>query len=95
MSDETIPVTVKIMEKEYKISCPKGEHDSLLASAKTVNDSMKKVRETGKALSADRVAVMTAINIAHELVKIQDEPKVDQSLVERVESLQNSINSVL
>ncbi len=95
MSEETIPVTVKIMEKEYKISCPKGEHDSLLASANTVNENMIKVRETGKALSADRVAVMAAINIAHDLVKLQDEPQVDDSLLNRVESLENSIKSVL
>ena len=70
MSKDTIPVTVRILEKEYKISCPEGEHESLLISAKSVNESMQKVRESGKALSADRVAVMAAINIAHEPISI-------------------------
>ncbi len=96
MSDnDTIPVTIKILEKEYKISCPQGEHESLLVSAKSVNDNMVKVRKGGKALSADRVAVMAAINIAHDLVKINEQPSVDHSLVTRIDEMQKSIDSVL
>ena len=96
MSDnDTIPVTIKILEKEYKISCPQGEHESLLVSAKSVNDNMVKVRKGGKALSADRVAVMAAINIAHDLVKINEQPSVDKNLVTRIDKMQQSINSVL
>lgn len=95
MSNDTIPVTVRILEKEYKISCPEGEHESLLASARNVNDNMKKVRESGKALSADRVAVMAAINIAHDLVKANETTKVDPELSGRIDSLQQSIDEVL
>jgi cell division protein ZapA len=95
MSSATIPVTVRILEKEYKISCPEGEHESLLASANQVNESMKKVREGGKALSADRVAVMAAINIAHDLVKTQNEPKLDEAMTARIDALQHSVDDVL
>ncbi len=96
MSDnDTIPVTIKILEKEYKISCPQGEHESLLVSAKSVNDNMVKVRKGGKALSADRVAVMAAINIAHDLVKINEQPSVDKNLVTRIDKMQQSIDSIL
>lgn len=94
MDTETIPVTIKILEKEYKISCPKGEHESLLASAKNVNEHMQKVRESGKALSADRVAVMAAINIAHELVKANEKPAVDENLTARVDRIQQTIDRV-
>jgi len=93
MSTDTIPVTVKILEKEYKISCPQGEHESLLASAKKVNSNMTKVRESGKALSADRVAVMAAINIAHDLVKVSENDQKDLSY--RVSEMQNSIDTFL
>ena len=95
MSIDTIPVTVKIMEKEYKISCPEGEHESLLISAKSVHDNMQKVREGGKALSADRVAVMAAINIAHDLIKSNSGPKVDPEVSDRIDVLQQSIDQVL
>jgi len=95
MSKDTIPVTIQILEKEYKISCPQGEHDSLLASARNVNDNMMKVREGGKALSADRVAVMAAINIAHELVKNKEKPNIDEGFIARIDAMQESIDSVL
>ncbi|MEH6457735.1 MAG: cell division protein ZapA [Cocleimonas sp.] len=94
-NNETIPVTIRILEKEYKISCPKGEHESLLVSAKNVNDNMTKVREGGKALSADRVAVMAAINIAHDLVKVNEQPNINNNLVARIDEMQKSIDSVL
>ncbi|GAA0423511.1 cell division protein ZapA [Cocleimonas flava] len=95
MSRETIPVTVRIMEKEYKISCPEGEHESLLVSARNVNENMHKVREGGKALSADRVAVMAAINIAHDLIKSNREPKVDSDISDRIDDMQQSIDLML
>ncbi|MGK0272161.1 MAG: cell division protein ZapA [Cocleimonas sp.] len=96
MSDnQTIPVTVKILDKEYKISCPQGEHESLLVSAKNVNDNMSKVREGGKALSADRVAVMAAINIAHELVKTKEKTNIDGNLINRIDTMQISIDNIL
>lgn len=94
-NDETIPVTIRILEKEYKISCPQGEHESLLISAKTVNDNMEKVRESGKALSADRVAVMAAINIAHDLAKINQSSNATADLLNRIDAMQYSIQETL
>ncbi|MCL4108394.1 UNVERIFIED_CONTAM: hypothetical protein GTU68_065422 [Idotea baltica] len=94
-SNDTIPVTVRILEKEYKISCPQGEHESLLISAKNVNENMLKVRKSGKALSADRVAVMAAINIAHDLVKNSQKSNVDSTMLSRIDELQQSIDNVL
>ena len=93
MSDNTIPVSVRIMEKEYKISCPEGEHTSLLASAKHVDKSMRKIREGGKALGAERVAVMAAINIAHEMLsgKGGDSGEV----AKRIDALQESLDTML
>jgi len=94
-NEDTIPVTVRILEKEYKISCPQGEHESLLVSAKKVNDNMEKVREGGKALSADRVAVMAAINIANDLVKTSEKANVDIALLKRIDEMQESIDKIL
>lgn len=95
MNEDTIPVTIKIHEKEYKISCPQGEHESLLTSAKMVNDNMKVVREGGKALSADRVAVMAAINIAHDLVQNNSAPQAGSDLHDRIDSMQAAIDRII
>ena len=96
MSNETIPVTVRILEKEYKISCPAGEHESLIESARHVHENMQKIRDGGKALGAERIAVMAAINIAHELINVNNETmSCDADISTRLDVLQQSIDAVL
>jgi cell division protein ZapA len=65
------PVTVTISGKEYQIACPEEEKSALIASAQMLNDNMEKIRSTGKVVGLDRIAVMAALNIANELIKLQ------------------------
>jgi len=96
MSNEMIPVTVRIMEKEYKISCPEGEHEALIASAKRVNENMQQIREGGKALGAERIAVMAAINIAHELMTASPAANEDTSEIStRLDNLQKLVDGYM
>jgi len=96
MSNNSIPVTVRIADKEYKISCPEGEHESLLASARRVSDDMKAMRESGKALGSEKIAVMVALNIAHELLNAKVSSNNDDAyLSERLDSLQQTIDKAL
>ncbi len=95
MNQSTVPVTVRIMDKEYKISCPEGEHESLLASAKHVSDNMKKVREGGKALGAERVAVMAALNITHELLASKNVSPIDANVADQIDSIHATVNATL
>jgi cell division protein ZapA len=95
MSKNTIPVSVHVMGKEYKISCPEGEHDSLLASVKHVDDSMKKIREGGKALGAERIAVMAAINIASEMLGGSGSIKNNDNVSLQIDALQASLDESL
>ncbi len=95
-SNEMIPVTVRIMGKEYKILCPESEHESLIASAKHVNKNMQLIRDGGKALGAERIAVMAAVNIAHELInasKTADENP--NEIATRLNKLQKLVDSHL
>ena len=66
MSMEAVPVNIQILDKEYMISCPEEEKESLLASARLLNERMKQVRDSGKVLGLERMAVVTALNIIHE-----------------------------
>ena len=96
MSNEMIPVTVRIMGKEYKISCPEGEHESLIVSAKHVNENMQLIRDGGKALGAERIAVMAAINIAHELVNAKtSENGSNSDIVTRLDNLQKIVDGYI
>ena len=75
------PVNVTILGKEYQIACPEEEREGLIASAQMVHKNMEKIRQTGKVVGIDRIAVMAALNIAHELVQLQQDDGQDQDKI--------------
>jgi cell division protein ZapA len=74
---ESATVTVRILEKEYFVSCPQDERADLLDSAEYLNKKMREIRDTGKVVGADRIAVMAALNMASELLRLR---KLDHEL---------------
>jgi cell division protein ZapA len=74
---EPAHVTVRILEKEYFVSCPQDERADLLDSAEYLNKKMREIRDTGKVVGADRIAVMAALNMASELLRLR---KLDSDL---------------
>lgn len=96
MTDKSIPVAIRIMEKEYKIACPEGEHESLLASASLLNDKMQEIKSNGKIIGAEKIAVMAAINIAHDLIRSNNQTNtVDSNVANRLVDLKSSIDATL
>lgn len=96
MSEKSIPVAVKIMEKEYKISCPEGEHESLLASATLLNEKMQEIKTKGGIIGVEKIAVMAAINLAHDLIRASHQTtQVDSSVENRLVDLRSSIDATL
>ncbi|MCX4188720.1 cell division protein ZapA [Methylophaga sp. OBS3] len=75
------PVHVSILGKEYQVACPEEEKDALLASARMVHNNMEKIRGSGKVVGLDRIAVMAALNIAHELLVLQQDESQDVTKV--------------
>jgi cell division protein ZapA len=69
MSKDAEAVKVSILDKEYLVACPEQERDALKASAKYLNDRMSEIRGSGKVVGIDRIAVMAALNLAHEIVE--------------------------
>ncbi len=61
--------SVKILDKEYQVSCPQDEVDALTASARYLDQQMRQIRESGKVFGLDRIAVMAALNLANELLQ--------------------------
>lgn len=68
---EALNVTVRIMGKEYSVACPQEEHEALVRSADYLNERMTSIRKRGKALGAEKIAVMAALNIARELLELK------------------------
>jgi cell division protein ZapA len=96
MSESPIQVTAKILEKEYNISCPPSERDALEASVKHVDEKMREIRGTGKVIGVERIAVMAAINIAHDMLKSQNQVQnIDMDVITRLDDLQAKIHDSL
>jgi len=66
------PVSVTVLDKEFRIACPPQERDSLIRAARHLDGKMREIRHTGKVIGNDRVAVMAAINLTHELLQLRD-----------------------
>ncbi len=77
MNTENKPITVKILNREYRVACPSGEEDALIESARQLDLRMQEIKQTGKVVGTDRVAVMAALNIINELMSSQ--PKTPAS----------------
>jgi cell division protein ZapA len=69
VSKDAGAIKVYILDKEYLVACPDDERDALEASAKYLNERMMEIRTSGKVVGIDRIAVMAALNLAHEIVE--------------------------
>jgi cell division protein ZapA len=72
MSNET--VFVKILDKEYQVACPREERQALVESAHLLDERMKAIRGTGAVIGLERIAVMAALNLSHELLQARQSP---------------------
>lgn len=66
------PVNIKILEKEYQVACPPDERPALLDSAELLNSKMREIRDSGRVVGLERIAVMAALNMANELIRSRD-----------------------
>ncbi|MNZ32754.1 Cell division protein ZapA [compost metagenome] len=84
-------VTVKILDKDYPIHCPPQQRTNLESAARYLDGKMREIRNSGKVIGADRIAVLAALNIAHELLQQQgsavagDTREQVRELLERVD----------
>ena len=68
MSKKSDAVKIHILDKEYLVACPDEEKESLLASANHLSEKMVEIRESGKVVGIDRIAVMAGLNLAHDVI---------------------------
>lgn len=91
---EAQPISVSILDKDYKIACPVGEQPALLASAKYLDNKMRQVRDNGTIIGSERIAVITALNITNDLLS-SSENAIPPELSPRLRNLESKISKVL
>lgn len=73
MSEANEPVTIHILDREYTVGVEPGERDSLMAAARLLEQRMRDARGANRMTAIDRVAVLAALNMAHELQQLRDQ----------------------
>jgi len=90
---------IKILDKEYQVACQPEDRAALEQSAELLNEKMQEVRRGGAIIGLDRIAVMTALNLAYELITNRDNSSAQSesaaiidSALERVEAALDRLN---
>ncbi len=90
------PASVRILDREYTVGVEPGERDSLMAAAKLLDTRMRDVRGANRMAAIDRVAVLAALNFAHELQQLRDESeRRDRELSRTLGDLQRKLDALL
>lgn len=76
-------VSVKILGKDYQVACPEDQTHHLVDAALLLDNRMKDIRSTGKVIGSERIAVMAALNLAHELLSYRAQTQQTQTEMEQ------------
>jgi cell division protein ZapA len=96
MNKKPHTVSLTIMGKEYRIACDPEEEEDLIHSAHQLDVQMRKMRDSGKITGPDRIAVMAALNLAHELRMMKNQNAVlNQRLSECLTKMSHKIENAL
>lgn len=100
MSTNTVNTTVELLGKPYTIRCPESEVASLQQAAKFLSEKMQEVRDSGKSINIERIAIITALNVSYQLLQKSNQSeglvsKINNHLTQLQEKLDNALNKPL
>jgi cell division protein ZapA len=97
MSDvKTSFLDVNILDREFRVACPEDERAELLDSVAYLDRKMREIRDAGKIASVERIAIMAALNITHELLTTRIGGGFDLAeFKRRMQSMQSTIDDAL
>ncbi|HRN61242.1 MAG TPA: cell division protein ZapA [Luteimonas sp.] len=96
MSGSSEAVNVSVLDREYTVGVAPDERDSLLAAAKLLDVRMREVRGSNRMAAVDRVAVLTALNLAHELQQLREENgQRDREIAGMLGDLQRKLDGLI
>lgn len=94
--NNTKGVTVKILAKDYQIACPEDQTHHLIDAALLLDNKMKEIRASGRIIGVERIAVMAALNLAHDLLRFRAESQHhSEDTAKRLLQLHNKIEDAL
>lgn len=88
-------VNISIMGRDFSVACPPEEQEDLLEAARYLDGNMKEIQKTGKIIGTERCAIMAALNITNDLLKLQKSTAGNDQLEAKLVSLQDKIDAAL
>ncbi len=96
MSNASEAVSVHVLDREYTVGVEAGERASLMAAAKLLDQKMREVRGGNRMAAVDRVAVLAALNLAHELQQLRDANSArERELARAIDDLNHRLDRAL
>jgi cell division protein ZapA len=96
MTQQLAQVSVRILDKEYQVACPANERTDLLDSAEILDSKMREIRDSGRIVGLDRIAVMAALNMANDLMHAQErDERLEGDYSDRLKSISDRLDSAL
>jgi cell division protein ZapA len=96
MTQQMAQVSVRILDKEYQVTCRPEERTDLLDSAEILNTKMREIRDNGRVVGLDRIAVMAALNMANDLIHAQArDVQLEGDVSDRLRSISDRVENVL
>jgi cell division protein ZapA len=90
------PVAISILDREFLIGCTPEERPGLIAASAYLDGKMREIRSASRAQGVDRIAVMAALNIAHELIQLKQRGESDAgALAQHLQMLRAKLDGVL
>ena len=90
-----VAVTVSILDRDYQIACTEEEREPLHAAAAYLDKKMREIRDLGSVIGADRIAVMAALNIAHEFLQLKPLEQEQHTLAQHISVLRDTVAQAL
>jgi cell division protein ZapA len=96
MSTPAEPIAVQILDREYQFTCTAEERKALLDAAHHLNERMREIKANGRLMALERIAVMAALNLSDELLKMRKNEESRQEKVDtRIRMLADEIDNAL
>ncbi|MGK2926353.1 MAG: cell division protein ZapA [Lysobacterales bacterium] len=96
MSNSSEPVSVIILEKKYQFACSPEQRNDLVEAARHLDECMSEIKETGRLMSLERIALQAALNFSADLLRLQrNETQRQERIDQRIRLLADQIDDAL
>ena len=83
MSQSFEPVSVTILEKKYQFACEPDQRNDLVEAARQLDETMTAIKDSGRLMSLERIALQAALNFSAEVVKMQRNEHIREEKIDR------------